>query len=94
MIALLAAVLASGARGPLVGWVEVRVRSASSQRGGPGQYEDGTAMPSPAPRLPGPFLGLTHSTQGQPHRGGGYVEVAQLEAPSTVRLRLSLHSDT
>lgn len=46
MIALLGAVLASGARGPLVGWVEVRVRSA------PSQYEDGTAMPSPALHLP------------------------------------------
>lgn len=52
VIALLGAVLASGVRGPLVGWAEVRVRSASSQRGGASQYEDGTAMPSPAPRLP------------------------------------------
>ena len=61
MIALLGAVLDSGAWGPLVGWVEVRVRSASSQRGGHGQYEACMALPSPA--LPciclSPFLTLT-----------------------------------
>lgn len=73
VIALLGAVLASGARGPLVGWVEVRVRSASSQRGGPSQYEDGTAMPSPALHLPA-SLPWPYPPQGP---GGGYVKVAQ-----------------
>ena len=55
MIVLLGAVLDSGAWGPLVGWVEVRVRSASSQRGGHDQYEACMALPSPALHLPVPL---------------------------------------